>query len=69
MAQVTEGYTLGAAFAGRREKSEGSIEVGKLADLIILSENIFDIDPHKIRATKVVTTIVGGRLVYQADAK
>jgi len=69
VAQVTEGYTLGAAFAGRREKSEGSIEIGKLADLIILSENIFDIDPHKIGATKVVTTIVGGRLVYQADAE
>ncbi len=69
VAQVIEGYTLGAAFAGRREKSEGSIEIGKLADLIILSENIFDIDPHKIGATKVVTTIVGGRLVYQADAK
>src|SRR6266567_1369161 len=69
VAQVIEGYTLGAAFAGRREKSEGSLEIGKLADLIILSQNIFDINPHKIDATKVVTTIVGGRLVYQADAK
>jgi predicted amidohydrolase YtcJ len=67
--QVVEGYTLGAAFAGRREKSEGSLETGKLADLILLSENIFDIDGHKIGATKVVTTIVGGRLVYQADTK
>src|SRR6266851_2311472 len=62
VAQVIEGYTLGAAFAGRREKSEGSIEIGKLADLIILSKNIFDIDAHKIGATRVVTTIVGGRL-------
>jgi predicted amidohydrolase YtcJ len=69
VAQVIEGYTLGAAFAGRREKSEGSLEIGKLADLIILSQNVFDVDPHKIGATKVVTTIVGGRLVYQADSK
>jgi predicted amidohydrolase YtcJ len=69
VAQVVEGYTLGAAFAGRREKSEGSLEIGKLADLIILSQNIFDVDAHKIAATKVVTTIVGGRLVYQADTK
>lgn len=69
VAQVIEGYTLGAAFAGRREKSEGSLETGKLADLIILSQNILDIDPHKIGATKVVTTIVGGRLVYQAETK
>ena len=68
VAQVIEGYTLGAAFAGRREKSEGSIEGGKLADLIILSQNIFDIDAHKIGATKVVTTIVSGQVVYQAGA-
>ncbi len=67
--QVVDGYTLGAAFAGRREKTEGSLEIGKLADLIIVSQNIFDIEPHKIGSTKVVTTIVGGRVVYQADAK
>jgi predicted amidohydrolase YtcJ len=69
VAKVIEGYTLGAAFAGRREKSEGSLEIGKLADLIILSQNIFEVDPHKIGTTKVVTTIVGGRLVYQMDTK
>ena len=69
VAQAIDGYTLGAAFAGRREKTEGSLEIGKLADLIILSQNIFDSDPHKISATKVVTTIVGGRLVFQADTK
>ena len=69
VAQVVDGYTLGAAFAGRREKSGGSLEIGKLADLIIVSQNIFDVDPHRIGATKVVSTIVGGRLVYQMDAK
>ncbi len=69
VAQVIDGYTLGAAVAGRREKSEGSLEVGKLADLIILSQNIFDMEPRKIGATKVVTTIVGGRVVYQEDTK
>jgi hypothetical protein len=67
--QAVDGYTLGAAFAGRREKTEGSLEVGKLADLIVISQNIFDINPHKIAATKVVATIVGGRLVYQVDSK
>jgi predicted amidohydrolase YtcJ len=67
--QAVDGYTLGAAFAGRREKTEGSLETGKLADLIIVSQNIFDINPHKIGATKVVATVVGGRLVYQADSK
>jgi len=67
VAQVIEGYTLGAAFAGRREKSEGSLEPEKLADLIIVSQNIFEIDPHKIGDTKVVLTMVGGRVVYNAD--
>ncbi len=69
VAQAVEGYTLGAAFAGRREKTEGSLEKGKLADLIIVSQNIFEIDPHKISETKVRTTIVGGKVVYQPDAK
>jgi predicted amidohydrolase YtcJ len=67
--ETVRGYTLGAAYAGRREKTEGSIESGKLADLIIVSQNIFEIDPHRIGETKVLTTIVGGRVVYQAPAK
>jgi predicted amidohydrolase YtcJ len=69
VAQAVEGYTLGAAFAGRREKTEGSLEKGKLADLIIVSQNIFEIDPHKISETKVRTTIVGGQVIYQSNAK
>jgi len=69
VAQAVEGYTLGAAFAGRREKTEGSLEKGKLADLIIVSQNIFEIDAHRISETKVRTTIVGGQVVYQSDAK
>lgn len=69
LAEAIAGYTIGAAFAGRREKTEGSLEPGKVADLIVVSQNLFDIDPHKIADTKVITTMVGGRVVYQADAK
>jgi len=69
LAQAVEGYTLGAAYAGRREKTEGSIEPGKLADMIIVSQNIFEIDPHEIARTKVLETIVGGRVVFQAETK
>jgi len=67
--ETVRGYTLGAAYAGRREKTEGSIEGGKLADIIIVSQNIFEIDPHRLAETKVLTTMVGGRVVYQAPAK
>ena len=38
-------------------------------DVIIVDRNIFEIDPHTIGDTKVVTTIVGGKIVYEADAK
>jgi predicted amidohydrolase YtcJ len=69
VAETVRGYTLGAAYAGRREKTEGSIEPGKLADVIIVSQNIFEIEPHHIAETKVLTTIVGGRVVYQAPAQ
>ncbi len=57
-------YTLGAAFAGHREKTEGSIEPGKLADLIVLDRDLFKIESSKIADTQVLLTMVGGRVVY-----
>ena len=69
VAQAVEGYTLGAAFAGHRETTEGSLVPGKAADVIIVDRNIFEIDPHTIGDTKVVTTIVGGKIVYEGDAE
>jgi predicted amidohydrolase YtcJ len=66
VADAIRGYTLGAAYAGFREKTEGSIETGKLADLIILSQNLFEVELHSINKTKVLATIVGGRVVFQA---
>jgi predicted amidohydrolase YtcJ len=65
IADAVKGYTLNAAFAGHREKTEGSIEPGKLADLIIVSQNLFEIDPHRLVDTKVILTMVGGRVVYE----
>jgi predicted amidohydrolase YtcJ len=65
LADAIKGYTLDAAFAGHREKMEGSIEAGKVADLIIVSQNIFEIDPHQLIDTKVVMMMVGGRVVYE----
>jgi predicted amidohydrolase YtcJ len=60
------GYTLGAAFAGRREKTEGSIETGKLADLIVIDRNLFMIEPTEIGKTEVLLTMVGGKVVYES---
>ena len=59
-------YTLGAAFAGRREKTEGSLEPGKLADFIILDRDLFKIEPSEIGKTEVLLTVVGGKAVYES---
>jgi predicted amidohydrolase YtcJ len=61
-------YTLGAAFAGHRERTEGSLEPGKLADLIVLSQDLFQIEPTEISKTEVLLTMVGGKVVYQSAA-
>ena len=66
VAEAVEAYTLGAAIAGRREKTEGSLEPGKLADLIVVSQDLFEIDPHAIGQTEVLLTLVGGKTVYQS---
>jgi predicted amidohydrolase YtcJ len=59
-------YTLGAAFAGRRENSEGSLEPGKLADFILLDQDLFKIEPSEVGKTEVLITVVGGKIVYQS---
>jgi hypothetical protein len=61
------GYTLNAAIAGHREKTEGSLEPGKLADLIIVSQDLFRIEPTEIGKTEVLLTMVGGKVVYQSS--
>src|SRR5205823_14124383 len=67
LADAIKGYTLNAAFAGHREKTEGSLESGKLADVIVLSQNLFKVDSLKIGETKVLLTMLGGCVVYRAE--
>ena len=64
--QAIEGYTLGAAIGARKEKTEGSLEPGKLADLIILSQDLFSMEPSQIYKTNVLLTMVGGKVVYES---
>ena len=61
-----KGYTINAAYAGHREKSEGSLEPGKIADLIVVSQDLFKVDPARIRNTEVLLTMVGGKVVYRS---
>jgi predicted amidohydrolase YtcJ len=64
--EAIEAYTMGAAFAEFQEREKGSITPGKLADMVILTDNVFDLKPEAIRNAKVETTIVGGKVVYGA---
>lgn len=58
-------YTIDAAYAEFAEKEKGSLEVGKLADFVLLDSDLTKIAPEKIREVKVLMTVVGGKLVYQ----
>lgn len=66
VAEAVSAYTLGSAFAGAQEKDRGTITAGKLADLVLLSRDVFDpAEKDKIGDTKVQLTIVGGKVVFE----
>src|SRR5229473_5556507 len=67
IAEAVDAYTMGSAYAEFQEKEKGSITPGKLADMVLLSDDIFSIDPATIRDVKVFETIVGGRVVWDAS--
>lgn len=57
-------YTVNSAYASFEENIKGTIETGKLADLIILSDDILTIDPNKIKDAKVEMTMFDGKVIY-----
>jgi len=59
-------YTVNNAYAAGEERIKGTIAPGMLADFAVLDRNIFEIAPDDIKDVRVVMTIVGGRLVYEA---
>lgn len=65
--EAVRAYTVGSAYAEFAEKEKGRIAPGMLADMVLLSEDIFRIDPVEIEKTRVLLTIVDGRIVYSID--
>ena len=65
-AAVLRAITMNAAYTLRQEALTGSLEVGKLADMIVLDRNFFTIPEEDIANIKVLQTVVGGKIVYQA---
>ena len=58
-------YTKRGAFLTREEKIKGTLEVGKLADMVVLPTDILNIAPEKLLTLNVDMTIVGGKVLYE----
>lgn len=68
MMEALQAYTLFGAYLSFEESEKGSIEPGKLADLIVLDQDLLEVDPERIMETNVLQTWLGGRLVYEHSA-
>jgi predicted amidohydrolase YtcJ len=66
--QAVIAYTLTSAYAEFAEKDKGSLEPGKMADLAVLSQDIFTVDASDLPKTESVLTLVGGKIVYDVNA-
>lgn len=66
--QALIAYTKNAAFAAHEEGIKGTLEVGKLADFVVLSEDLMKIDPVAIKEVRVIATYLGGKKVYENSA-
>ena len=66
ISEAIRAYTLDAANAVQAESWSGSLEAGKLADLIVLDRNLLEIPADEIVDTKVLKTVLGGRVVYES---
>lgn len=64
--EAVRAYTVGSAYAEFQDGAKGALTPGRLADLVMLSQDIFTIDPREIEKVKVVLTIMDGRTVYAA---
>jgi predicted amidohydrolase YtcJ len=65
--QAVNAYTQGSAYARFSEDRLGTLEVGKEADLAVLSQDIFSVKPEEISKTRVVTTMVAGKVVFAEE--
>jgi len=67
VSEAVHAYTYQAAYASHEEDIKGSLEPGKLADLVVLSDDIFSIDPVSIQDVKVDMTIFGGEVIFERE--
>jgi predicted amidohydrolase YtcJ len=69
VAEAVHAYTVGAAFAEHQEQVKGSLEAGKLADLVVLTDDIFKIPTASLDQVRVYMTVFDGSVIYQQEGK
>lgn len=65
LAAAIEAYTLGSAYANFAEHDRGSVTVGKYADLVVVSEDLFAVPAEAIKDATIDATVVGGEFVFE----
>jgi predicted amidohydrolase YtcJ len=65
VAEALRAFTMGGAYASFEEDIKGSIETGKLADLVVLSDDLYAVPSEKIRSIRAELTMIGGEIVYE----
>lgn len=63
--EVLRSYTYGSAYGVGREDELGTLEAGKLADIVVIDRNLFEVDPEELKTAKVDMTIMDGKVIYQ----
>jgi predicted amidohydrolase YtcJ len=63
--EMLKSFTWNAAYAAHAEKDLGSLEVGKLADMVLLDQNVMTVAPPQILSTHPLITVIGGEVVYE----
>ena len=69
VAELLKGYTIGSSYSVSREEELGTLEAGKLADIVIVDRNLFAVSPEEIRNAKVEMTIMDGEIIYEEGKK
>lgn len=67
LSEVLKGYTYGSAYGVGREEELGTLEAGKLADIVMIDRNLFEIEPHEIRQAQVDLTVMDGAVIYRRN--
>lgn len=65
LVEALRAYTFGSAYAAHRENGIGTLETGKLADIVVLDRNLFEIPAEDILKTQVLLTVMDGKVVYE----